>query len=119
MTFGVGGAFEIFRMPLTLQRISPGSYIDGLWVEGNLTSQTITSSVQPISGEELQSLPEERRVRKNYKLFTSTQLFTVRNPTNNPDRIIIYGETYEVYQVFPWLNGIITHYEAYVSKVDV
>lgn len=118
MTFGVGGAFEIFRQPITLQRLSAGSYVNGLWVEGTITTSIITASIQPMSGEELQSLPEERRVKKNYKLFTASQLLTVQNPTKNPDRVIIFGELYEVYQVFPWLNNIISHYEAYVSKVD-
>lgn len=110
--------FEIFRQPITLQRLSPGSYVNGLWVEGTLTTSTITASIQPLSGEELMSLPEERRVKKTYKIFTSSQLFTVRDRNKNPDRLIIFGDTYEVYEVFPWLNNIISHYEAYVSRVD-
>ena len=108
--------FEIFRKPLTLQRLSGGTYVNGIWTNQTATTSTFTASVQPLSGEELQSLPEERRNKKTYKLYTSTKLETVNS--QNPDRVIIYTETYEVFRVDIWQNNIINHYEIYVSKID-
>jgi hypothetical protein len=111
--------FEYFRMPLTRQTASGGAYNNGEWKGQTFTNSTITASVQPIVGEELQSLPEARRAKKNYRLFTSVRLNTVTS--QNPDRVIIGSETYEVYEVYPWQNNsnftIVNHYEALVSKI--
>ena len=48
---------------------------DGL--DGAYTDTAITSSIQPMKGEEMQELPEARRDSEGYKLFTSTLINTV------------------------------------------
>lgn len=117
-----GSAFEIFRMPLTLYRKNPGTYINGLWVEGGETAISITASVQPASGEEMLSLPEGRRNRKTYSLFTTPDVEVIHDGAN-PDQIIIYGERYEVIQVQVWQNnpavfGIVNHYKFYAQALE-
>ncbi len=117
-----GAAFEIFRMPLTLYRKMPGAYINGIWVEGGEAAIPITASVQPTSGEEMLSLPEARRNRKTYSLFTSTKIELIHTGAN-PDQIIIYGERYEIVQVQIWQNnppvfGIVNHYKFYAQALE-
>lgn len=75
----------------------------------------ITASVQPTTGEEMLSIPEGRRNRKSYALFTSTDVEVIHNGVN-PDTALIYGELYEIVQVWVWQNnpivfGIINHYK--------
>lgn len=114
--------FEVFRMPVSMQRKAPGSYVNGVWVEGALTTIPITASIQPTTGEELLSLPEGRRDRKTYALFTSTKL-NVARPGINPDLVTIFGEVYEVIKVDIWQNrpavfAIINHYKVIVSALE-
>jgi len=117
--------FQIFRVPLNLYRKSAGAYINGIWVEGSETLIPITASIQPTSGEEMLSLPEGRRNRKTYSLFTSTQIEVIHgaNDSINPDQILIFGERYEVTKVEVWQNnppvfGIVNHYKFYASALE-
>ena len=108
--------FEYFRTPITLRRLASGSYVDGLWVEGAPTDSTITASIQPLSGEDMKSLPEARRQSEGYNMFTSTQVKTVEDAGSdqNADKIVFSGKEYEVYQVKPWQNNtnftLVNHY---------
>lgn len=95
--------FEIFRIPLVAYRKLPGSYVNGRWVEGGETSFTITASVQPSNGDEMQMVPEGRRNRKVYTLYTSYLINTVTD--TNPDQLVIYGDRYEVIRVENWHNN--------------
>lgn len=115
--------FEIFRVPLTVYRQAAGSYVNGVWVPGAETAIMITASIQPTTGEEMLSLPEGRRDRKTYALFTSTKLEVVRSPLLNPDQIIIFGERFEIIRCEIWQNnppvfGIVNHYKAYASALE-
>lgn len=117
--------FEIFRVPLNIYRKSIGSYINGRWVEGVETIIPITASIQPTIGEEMLSLPEGRRNRKTYSLFTSTPIDVIHGLNNsaNPDQIEIYGERFEVTRVEVWQNnppvfGVVNHYKFYASALE-
>jgi len=114
--------FEIFRVPLTIFRQNTGSYINGFWVQVGEIPLQITASIQPTSGEEMLSLPEARRNKKTYALFTSTKI-NLLLPLKNPDQINIFGERYEIIQVEPWQNnavifGIVNHYKFYAQKFE-
>ena len=63
---------------------------------------TITASIQPLSGEEMLELPEARREKEVYKMFTSTQVNTVTS--ENPDQVQFFGKVFEIYEVKPWQN---------------
>lgn len=114
--------FEIFRIPVNLYRKAAGSYVNGVWVEGAETLILITASIQPTSGEEMLSLPEGRRNKKTYSLFTSTDINLIVGSTN-PDQVQIFGERYEVVRVEPWQNnppvfGIVNHYKFYAQALE-
>lgn len=117
--------FEIFRVPLNLYRKNPGAFVDGRWLESGETLILITASIQPTSGEEMLSLPEGRRNRKTYSLFTSSKVEVIHGLNNsvNPDQIEIYGERYEIIQVEVWQNnppifGVVNHYKFYASALE-
>lgn len=94
--------FEIFRSPITLRTFTVGSYVNGRWVEGSFTDSPITASIQPLIGEELQELPEDRRGTESYKMYTSSVIQTITDA--NPNQVLFHGKTFEVIQVFPWQN---------------
>jgi len=114
--------FEIFRSPLTIYRQNPGSYVNGVWVQVGETAIPITASIQPTTGEEMLSLPEGRRNRKTYSLYSSTKINLISTGTN-PDQITIFGERYEVVRVEPWQNradifGIINHFKFFAQALE-
>lgn len=120
-----GFAFEVFRQPLVLYRRNPGAFVNGIWVEGIETAIPITASVQPTTGEEMLSIPEGRRNRKTYSLFTSTKIDVIHglNNSTNPDQIEIYGGRYEIVRVEIWQNnphvfGIVNHYKFYAQEIE-
>jgi len=116
--------FEFFRTTITLRRLSVGSYVNGVWVEGSPTDSTITASIQPITGEEMQELPEARRESETYNMYTSTTILTVQQAgsNQNPDRVLFFGKEFEVFDVRPWQNNtnftIVNHYRYFCSRID-
>lgn len=112
--------FEVFRSPLTVYRWTDGAYVNGRWVEATQTTIPITASIQPTTGEDTQLVPEGRNPQKTYKLYTSTPIKTISD--TNPDQIEIFGERYEVIQVFPWQNNanfaIVNHYKFIAMLID-
>lgn len=116
--------FEFFRSPITLRRFSAGSYVNGVWVEGTPTDSTITASIQPITGEEMQELPLARRESESYKMYTSTKVETVEEAGSNlnADRVLFNGKEFEVHLVNPWQNNsnfnIVNHYEYFILRID-
>jgi len=112
--------FEIFRTPVTLRRFQSGGYTNGRWTDGSFVDSAITSSIQPLKGEEMQELPEGRRDSEGYKLYTSTLINTITSV--NPDLILFFGKTFEAIQVFPWQNninfGFVNHYKYLVLRLE-
>jgi hypothetical protein len=112
-----------FRKPVKCFRPS-GSRVDGKWVEGTPKEFTIEASVQPLSGKELENLPEGRRKRAAFKLFTDTSLRTVNQ--ENPDLVRLESasqtqgteEVYEVITVAHWNNAVLPHYEIVISLCE-
>lgn len=104
--------------PLTLQlKPRTGSYIKGRWTETIGDTVTIKASFQPTNGEDLQALPEGFRSEDTFKIYTKTPITGVRQGTDVKGDIIIKDSvTYEVIQVIPWVNGIVTHYKAIIMR---
>ena len=109
-----------FRKSITATRKSAGAYVDGVWVEGSETAFTFYGSKQSLSGDDMLSLPEGRRNRETYLIYTSTELIAgdVDNKIN-PDIVVFDGVDFEIINVEPWQNGIYNHYKAVASKKQV
>lgn len=76
---------------------------------------SIDASVQPVSQEQLQRLPEGMRTQEVQNLFTSTEL-NAKTEDSEPDTIFIDGSDWEVQAVESWasLGG---YYRAVVARV--
>ena len=105
------------RMPLTIRRTEGGEYVDGIWQPGTESEFTARYSVQPTSPDDMEMLPEGRRDRQAYTLFGDKPL---RKATDegNADRVLIYGEWYEVSAHQPWRNGLIPHERIVATKLE-
>jgi hypothetical protein len=95
------------------RRASTGVGTDGRAAPASSSTFTIEASVVPLSGRELQRLPEGMRVRDAQKLYTATPLKTI----GAPDVITVGGEDYEVSSVTSWVGFGGDFYEVIVLKV--
>ena len=110
--------FNVFRKGLTVKRKTAGSYINGFWVAGTNTVLTIKASVQPLSGKDIELLPEGKRLAGGYKLFTDDTLkVAIEGTSQDSDTVSIYGFDYEVIGQEIWANNLINHNVSLVSKV--
>jgi hypothetical protein len=104
-----------FRKPLTVREVTGGGYdSNGRWAGETEAPLTIRASVQPSSPKDLQALPENRRTHASFTLYTDTLLRTVES--QNPHRVRLFGDDYEVVAVEAWQNGVRPHFKAIVQK---
>lgn len=109
---------SFFGRPQTVRRRGAGEYVNGFWVENTeFEAIPVRGSIQPMNGEDMQSLPEGRRTKAGYKLYTKTELRTASEGVN-PDEVFLFGEWYEVFHVEPWQNGILPHYKCFLQKLN-
>jgi hypothetical protein len=78
-------------------RHATGTLALGRYTAGATSSLTITAVVQPLSGRDLESLPEGRSASDTRVVHTATAL-----QVNPPDVVTIGGEAYAVYHVERW-----------------
>jgi len=83
-----------------------GTVTDGTvswtWIAPAVSSTfTITASVQPLSGRQLDRLPELLRSREVQVLFTKDEL-RIASATTEGDLVTIDGDVWEVQQVENW-----------------
>lgn len=117
--------FDQFRQNVTVIRKNPGyRNIKGQWIESEDTSFVIRASVQPASPREMELLPEGRYTSEILRLYSDTRLNTVDTRNRiNPD-IVVLGldvendDRFEVIQVFPWQNMVISHFKMLIAKVE-
>ncbi|MCP3685999.1 MAG: hypothetical protein GY861_25420 [bacterium] len=105
------------RQALTVTRYGAGTIDDyGEYTNGSTSTVSITASVQPVTGKNLESLPEGRQTKEAYYLFTDTELLTSRDK-NKADTTEIFSDTYEVINIEKWQNNLINHYKVTVSRI--
>jgi hypothetical protein len=106
--------FNVFRRPLTVRRqvafVGLAYDVAGEALEPDEVTLSIRGSVQPATGEQLQSLPENRRDVESYMIYTDTALET-------QDIIEINAVDFEVQGRDSWQNNIINHNAYLVQKV--
>ena len=105
-----------FGQSLTIDRRSPGVWIDGIFIEGTLTSVVTTASVQPI-GRDAQLLPEGVLANDAKSVWATMLLRTADDPdSNGPDRFTYGGSDYEVVSVDDWATGPQGDYSKAIAK---
>lgn len=107
-----------FRTPRTVLTESAGSYVNGLWVAGSRTVGTTAASIQPVvMGQDMEALPEGRRISDFVKIYTSDRLKVTEDGDNiQPDYVVYDGFCYELVSIFKNQNGVIPHYKYIASK---
>jgi len=114
--------FSIFSSAYTVKRKAAGVYTNGRWVEGVETTFTIQGDLQTLAQEEMQSLPEGRRINQTFKLYTETLLNPVIDengtPKTNGDIVMVDNQRYEVIAVYPYQKFLLNHYKIAIQKVE-
>ena len=99
-----------------------GARVSGKWTESSSTT-SITGSVQPLNGKDLQFLPEGRRDTGLCKVYSNTPLSVSIEGSETPGDVVIWaGKKWEVIQELVFANGLIDHYTyiaAYIGEEDV
>lgn len=77
----------------------------------------VKATVNPVPGDELQTLPESERAEKNLRVITEYELTTFDDYAGTlADHVVIRGERYEVRDVQIY-EKVIPHYEYRVRRV--
>lgn len=91
----------------TVHRPPAGAYVDGEWVEGPSSPFSVLASIQPLTGRELEALPEGMRTRGRFKMYTEAVLRTVQECSAGgvkPDLVEAFGRLLEVQTVLDFQN---------------
>lgn len=105
----------------SVERFSEGSWgTDGRYSRGAQANLSIDASIQPISGNMVNLLPEHRRNSESILIFTETRLYGSDEKESTGSDIIIYdGKRYEVFSVKKWAEVTdIEHYECMAQMQD-
>jgi hypothetical protein len=120
-------------LTITIVPLQPNlSFVSLFTINGGISQPTIvilnspfiinaTASVQPTKGKEVELVPEARRDKETYKMYTSTEINALT--TQNPDQIVILdsrfaGLVFEVIEVFEWQNNMnfdVTNHYKYIA----
>ena len=104
-------------MTIKVKRKTAGNFVKGVFVEGTESTFFIQGTWQPLTGEELNTLPEGRRGNGGYALFTETELQN-RQDGISPDIVEVNGRDFEVINVELWQNSIIPHYRVICASKE-
>jgi len=115
MLTGVIGALGFKTGTYTVTRTAAGTRTLGRYTAGAASTFSIEASVQPVTGRDLQAMPEGQRAEETKVVYTTTELRT-RTPAGEPDTIAIDSETWAVTKVERWDAFGDTHYRAYVAR---
>jgi hypothetical protein len=102
----------------TVTRFAQSSWTDGEHVRGAPSTFDIVASIQPLTGRELQDLPEGQRNVGNLNCYTETLLLTGEDQAA-PDRLDYKGTDYEVQAVEDWTDHVtgLPHYKVRIAEV--
>lgn len=107
---------SLFAYPITVIRTS-GAFIDGFWQEAFSVQDSITGTVQPVTDQEYQNLPEGRKEYGAVKVYTTSDLkISDPNAPASGDMILHGGQKWEIAQKLVYGSGLIPHnkYIAYL-----
>lgn len=107
---------SLFNNPIAILR-PQGALVDGVWVELSTEEFQISGTVQPVEGEELQFLPENRRETGTIKIFTSSDLnVSAEGMDISSDYVIWEDKRWEIVSKRAYGNGLIPHYKYYAQS---
>lgn len=109
------------KVPVTILRHAPGSFVKGDWVEGAEQQVTIKANVHPFSDYQVMMLPEADRTKSWMWLFTADLVRQKKEGTNGwgADRFMWDGDLYEVMAVQNFKMGVRDHREARCARIEI
>lgn len=109
------------KVQVVIQRPAPGAYVNGRWTEGQKTTLEIYANVQPgrMKYSEIISLPEADRTKETIKIYTTSEIRTLREGENahQADLVEWDGKLFEIRMVRHYQMGVLDHYEAVGVRV--
>ena len=97
---------------ITITRTAAGSYVAGHYVAGSPQQFDARGNIQPLSGIELQQLPEGDRQKEVKKIYTAFALQNGDVVTRSD------GIRYEVQAVEDWTAFHQPHYKARLVRIE-
>lgn len=113
---------------IVVYRETQGSYVDGYWVDGTVSTFNIKAKVQPLKDTELKLFPESDRNRAWLKMYIqeiqSPTISAVRAAQQGvggwgPDEFTWEGFRYEVMADRNYNDSIIDHTRVFCARVEV
>ncbi len=90
-----------FGTTYTVTRTAAGTYTLGRYTAGSTTSPSALASVQPVTGRDLQLVPEARRTETVIKLYADVEMVAL-DETYDGDQLTYDGDTYTVITSERW-----------------
>ena len=101
-----------FRKPFQALRESAGAYVQGVYVAGARSVIDIQASIQPVSGQDMITAPEGRRISDMVKIYTDASLQESAEASGlQPDLIVWRGYAYEIVSIEVRQMSVIDHYK--------
>ena len=100
----------------TVTRTVEATYTLGRKVAGSTSTLSVIASIQPVTGYDLENLPEGQHSENVRHVYTTTEL-KARQDGFAPDKFAIDSETWEVWRLERWEDGAETHYRATISRL--
>lgn len=98
------------KVGFTLLRKSPGTRVNGRWIEGTELAIEAQGNIQPLKGSELLALPESDRTKESIKVYTVETLKTLTEvDATQADHIIWEGKRFVAAQTFTYKMGVLDH----------
>ncbi len=114
--FNIRSVVPSLSDPFTVERAPSGTYDDnGLWQEQPAETFEACGSIQTMTDEDLQKLPEGRRLRGGIKIYTTSELLTANvDEKRQPDVVLWDGARWQVEKIDDW-----NHYAGYYKVLAV
>lgn len=117
------GIIERMGREYTFRRFSQGRYVNGKWVEGdevvdhdedgNEIPFSMVASIQRMTSQETQSLPEGQRDSEWIRIYTSTRLYRAIEADHIKGDVVIFNDReYEVMKLDNWGDTRMPHFKA-------
>lgn len=106
----------LFPETNTKKSTASGAYVKGVWTPGSETLSNIIIDVQPVTGNELESLEIGRRDLGKVKAYSNISL-NVADEKNkiNGDIIVYDNRNWEIISRLPYQHGLINHYKYFAE----
>ena len=103
---------------LSLKRFAPITTTASGSIPGAVMLGQTTGSLSAASPQDIARLEEGKRTRQAYKFITADQLNVAAQGGQVPDWIQIDSFWFEVSTMTPYQNGIMTHFEYILTKIE-